>query len=38
MKFMKYTAGCNLLDHRTNEDNLEELNVDTTRKNQPNVD
>jgi len=28
MKFMRRTAGYTLLDHRRNEDILEELNVD----------
>jgi hypothetical protein len=31
MKFMKHTAGYSLLDHRRNEDILEELRVDPYR-------
>jgi hypothetical protein len=32
MKFMRCTAGHNLVDHKRNEDILEELNVNSVRK------
>jgi len=32
MKFLRYKAGWNLLDHRRNEDILEELKVDPVKR------